>query len=140
MCLHRSWFTQFSPLSKHTKVILGDDSAIPAMGTGRVKVRMFAKGKWVKSVLQDILYVPDLYRNLLSVSHLAHCGAEVCFLGEDCHVYDKHKTLVLEGRLRNDLYVIHMQIDSPVTAKLAVLDMHSKDASQPPSFALTTHL
>jgi len=36
------------------------------------------------SVLQDILYVPDLYGNLLSVLHLMHCSAKVCFLRENC--------------------------------------------------------
>jgi len=97
MCSHRGWFTQFTPLSKHTKVILSDDSAIPATGTGRIKVRMYANGKWVKSVLQDVLYVPDLHGNLLSVSHLARRGAEVRFLGESCHVYNQWKSLILEG-------------------------------------------
>jgi hypothetical protein len=97
MCSHCAWFTQFTPLSKHTKVILGDNSAIPTMGTGRVKVQMFAKGKWVKSVLQDILYILDLHSNLLSVSHLAWHGTEVHFLGENCHVYDCQKSIILEG-------------------------------------------
>jgi hypothetical protein len=35
---------------------------------------------------------------------------------------------------------MQMQIDSPVIAKLAVLDTHLKDTSQPPSYALTSHL
>jgi hypothetical protein len=34
ICLHCSWFTPFSPLSNQTKVILGDDSSLPAIGTG----------------------------------------------------------------------------------------------------------
>jgi hypothetical protein len=51
MCSHRSWFTMYSPLSNQTKVILGDNSSIPAIGTGQVRVRMNAKGKWVTSVL-----------------------------------------------------------------------------------------
>ena len=110
------------------------------MGTGRVKVQMFAKGKWVKSVLQDVLYVLDLHGNLLSVSHLARRGAEVRFLRENCHIYDQQKSIILKGRLRNDLYVMHMQVDGPVTAKLAVLDTLPKDASLPPAHVLTTHL
>ncbi len=91
MCLHQGWFTHFTLLSKHTKVILSDDSSIPAMGTGCVKVHMFTKEKWIKSILQDVLYILDLYGNLLSVSHLAWHGAKVCFLRENCHMYDWHK-------------------------------------------------
>jgi len=34
MCSHHSWFTTYSPLSNQTKVILGNDSSIPAIGTG----------------------------------------------------------------------------------------------------------
>ena len=110
------------------------------MGTGRVKVWMFTNGKWAKSVLQDDLYVLDLHGNLLLVSHLAWCGAEVYFLSENCHMYNKCKSLILKGRLRNDLYVMRMQIDSPIIAKLAILDTHLKDTSQPPSYALTSCL
>ena len=88
MCLHQGWFTQFIPLSKHTKVILGNNSTIPTIGTGCIKVQIFAKGKWVKSVLQDILYISNLYGNLLSISHLMHHSTTVHFLSENCHIYN----------------------------------------------------
>ena len=45
MCSHQAWFTTFTPLSHHTKVILGDDSSTLATGTGHIHVRMFAEGK-----------------------------------------------------------------------------------------------
>jgi hypothetical protein len=138
MCSHRSWFTSFAPLSNHTKVILSDDSSIPATGTGHVHIQMYAKGKWSKSILQDILYVPDLHRNLLSVSHLACCGTEVRFVSEACHIYDKSKSLILKGNLRNDLYVMCMQVNSPIVAKVAVLNAHPKEATF--NHALTTWL
>ncbi len=66
----------------------------------------------------------DLHGNLLSISHLACCGAEVCFLGEDCYMYDQHKSLILEGGLHNNLYIIKMQV-----ANIAILDTHSMDAT-----------
>src|SRR6266851_8712042 len=109
MCSHCSWFTSFSPLSNHTKVVLSDNSSIPAIGMGHVHVYMNAKGKWITSILQDVLYVPDLSTNLLSVSHLAHHGTEVCFIGEACRIYNKGKSLILKGKLCNDLYIMQMQ-------------------------------
>ncbi len=75
---------------------------------GHVHVYMNAKGKWITSILQDVLYVPDLSTSLLSVSHLAHHGTEVCFIGKACCVYNKGKSLILEGRLCNDLYIMQM--------------------------------
>jgi hypothetical protein len=133
MCSHHSWFTSLSPLSNHCKVVLGDDSSILATGTGCVRIRMHAKGRWITSVLQDVLYVPDLSANLLSVSHLARRGAEVCFVGEACHVYDKTKSPILEGKLRNDLYIMRMHADSPVMAKMVTLASRPEDASETPA-------
>ena len=133
MCSHRSWFTSLSPLSNHCKVVLGDDSSILATSTGRVRIRMHAKGRWITSVLQDVLYVPDLSANLLSVSHLARCGAKVHFVGEACHVYDKTKSPILEGKLRNDLYIMRMHADSPVMAKMVTLASRPEDASETPA-------
>jgi hypothetical protein len=101
---------------------------------------MFANGRWINSILQDVLYVPDLYGNLLSVSHLARRGAEVRFLGEACQVYDQHKSLILEGGLHNNLYVMNMQVMDYVTANVAQLSPHLMDANLPLECALTTHL
>ena len=98
---------------------------------------MFANSKWINSVLQDVLYVPDLHGNLLSVSHLVRHSAKVCFLGEDCHVYDRRKFLILEGGLRNNLYVMKLQVSSPVTANVAMFDSHIMDITQPPDHTLT---
>ena len=140
MCSHRGWFSHFTPLSRHTRVVLGDNSAIPAVGSGRLSVRMFANGKWINSVLQDVLYVPDLHGNLLSVSHLVRRGAEVRFLGEDCHVYDRRKSLILEGGLRNNLYVMKLQVSGPVTANVTTFDSDIMDITQPADRALTMRL
>jgi hypothetical protein len=97
-------------------------------------------GSDINSVLQDVLYVLDLHGNLLSVSHLARCSAEVHFLGEDCHVYNRRKSLILKGGLHNNLYVMKLQVSGPVTANIAMFDSHIMDISQPPDCALTMRL
>lgn len=101
---------------------------------------MFANGKWINSVLQDVLYVPDLHGNLLSVLHLTCRGAEVHFLREDCHVYDRRKSLILEGGLHNNLYIIKLSVISPVTANITIFDSYTIDIMQPPDHALTMRL
>jgi hypothetical protein len=130
----------FSPLFNHTKVVLGNDSSILAIGTGCVHIHMHTRGKWIMSILQDVLYVSKLSTNLLSVSHLARHHAEVRFIGETCHIYDKAKTLILEGWLCNDLYIMRMHVDSPVTARVATTTPHPKDRTEPSAHVLTTQL
>ena len=140
ICSHQAWFSHFTPLSHHMRVVLRDNSTIPTMGTGHLNVRMFAKGKWINSVLQDVLYMPDLHGNLLSILHLMCHGAEVCFLGEDCHVYDQCKSLILEGGLHNNLYVMKMQVADLVATNVAISDTPHMDTTLLPDHALTTCL
>ena len=45
---------------------------------------MKANDDWHKATLGNVLYVPDLHGNLLSVSHLIHRGAEVRFTKGGC--------------------------------------------------------
>jgi len=68
-------------------ITLGGNSTIPATGQGRVLVRINA-GDYERAVLQDVLYVPDMGGNLLSVSHFARRGAEMRFKGEGYKLLD----------------------------------------------------
>jgi hypothetical protein len=140
MCSHHTWFSNFTPLSQHTKVILGDNSAIPAVGSSRLNIKMLANGKWIDSVLQDVLYMPDLHGNLLSVSHLVWRSTKVLFSGEACQVFDRRKSLILEEGLCNNLYIMNMHIADYITANIASLSPQLMDADQPITRALTTWL
>jgi len=84
--------------------------------------------------------VPDLHGNLLSISHLTQCGAKVLFFGEACQVFDRCKSLILEGGLRNNLYIMNMQVADYVTANVASLPSQLMDTDQSFAWALTTQL
>jgi len=45
---------------------------------------MYTAGKWNDIVLQDILFVPDLHGNLLSVAQLTSQGIEIRFKDHFC--------------------------------------------------------
>jgi hypothetical protein len=64
----------------------------------------------------------------------------VRFVGEACHVYDKGKSLVLEGKLCNDLYVMQMRPDGPITAKVVTVASNPENAFKPSAHTLTTWL
>jgi gag-polypeptide of LTR copia-type len=77
MCSNRKWFQQFSNLARDIPVVLGDNSAIQGVGQGCIHVRMHAGNEWNDVILQNVLYVPELHGNLLSISHLTDRGADV---------------------------------------------------------------
>ena len=60
----------FPPLTSPINVILSDDSCILATGVGCISISMHTNGKSYPTILQDIHYVSELHRNLLSVSQL----------------------------------------------------------------------
>jgi len=119
MCSNREWFSQFTILASPVNIVLGNNSSILGTGTGRIAVQMLAGGKWIRAVLQDVLYVPELHGNLLSVSQLARRGADVRFAKGGCQIYDQNGTLTCEGTLRGNLYL--MPIRTEPSESLALL-------------------
>jgi transposase InsO family protein len=126
MCSNCDWFSHFSHLPVPVNIALGDNSSIQGTGVGRIGVSMKAAGTWHHAVLQDILYVPELHRNLLSVSQLAHCSADVRFAKGGCQIYDQCSTLTCEGSLRGNLYIMPIRVVAPEeTARVAVVQLDS---------------
>ena len=107
---HCHWFCQFSPLPKPIKVILGNNSSIPATGQGHILVHMNTSDGHRNAILQDILYVRDLSRNLLSISHFACQGTEMHFVGEGCQILDQHKEITCIGYLQGNLYTMDIKV------------------------------
>jgi gag-polypeptide of LTR copia-type/GAG-pre-integrase domain len=116
------WFCQYTPLAKPIKVVLGDNSAIPTVGIGRLFIRMYTGSQWIHAILHDILYIPDLHRNLLSVSHFDRRGHEVCFADHGCQLHDKSKNLICIGHLRGNLYTMDIKVAGTKTTHVAHID------------------
>src|SRR5216684_7481358 len=122
MCSNRSWFSQYAPLSPPIDVALSDSSIIHAIGIGRVHTHMHAAGKWNDVVLQDILFVPDLHGNLLSVAQLTSQGIEIRFKDHFCRVYSKEEILTSEGTRQGDLYIMDTKTMGITKAYTAEVD------------------
>ena len=82
MCSHCKWFSSFTHLPKPINIILGDNHTILATGQGQIVVSSNMGNKHSHIILQDVLYMPDMSRNLLLVSHFMQCRGELHFAGE----------------------------------------------------------
>jgi hypothetical protein len=108
MSCNCEWFYSFTTLVRPIKVTLGNNSAIPATGIGRIPVCMQANGRWSNAVLQDVLFIPELNSNLLLVAHLTQHGADVWFTREGCQLYTQAGKLTCSGQLQGKLYIMDM--------------------------------
>ena len=101
MTSRREWFVEFSELASG-QVLLADDRAVSVQGIETIKIN--AKGGTVKC-LTNVRYVPNLKRNLISVSSLDMQG----FMkeggnGKTC--FYKNGKLALQGTLCGSLYLL----------------------------------
>ena len=66
MTPNRDWFSTYEPMHKGA-VLLGNNASCKVAGIGTVRIKMF---NGVVRTLGDVRYVPDLKRNLISLSTL----------------------------------------------------------------------
>jgi transposase InsO family protein len=82
----RSQFSELTERTLETDVVLGDDRTVRAAGVGTV---IFQRESLPPLKLTDVLYVPGLTWNLVSVSTIEDRGYEVVFRGGQVLLYPK---------------------------------------------------
>jgi GAG-pre-integrase domain len=83
---------------------------------------MCAGNEWNDVILQNILYVPKLHGNLLSVSHLTDCGANVRFAGQGCHIYNLYGNIIYESQRHQNLYLMNIYTVPLATTHIAIVE------------------
>lgn len=84
--------SMFSKLDKsvNTKVKLGNGQVVQAQGKGSVVVQT----KEGMKLIHNVLFIPCLAQNLLSVAQMISNGYSLTFKGQHCCIYDKDGHLI----------------------------------------------
>jgi hypothetical protein len=96
----------------HHKVKLGDDYQYPIKGVGEASYRLDS-GKPMK--MKDVLYVPGLKKNLISISALEEKGFRVAFVDGEVLMWPRGKKIndvVVIGEQEGGLYKLKGRSDS----------------------------
>ena len=105
MCTDRRIFTEFRPLSKSLEVKLGDGDVLMVVGQGTVQlITKCGRDKYLKCTLSDVLYVPKLSCNLLSVSKTTEKGNDVKFYEDTCIIQDVNRKTVAVATRDGGIY------------------------------------
>lgn len=92
------------------KVLLADGRTVMAKGTGRGKiVGVDLDGDSVDMKLKEILYVPGLSTNILSVSQITSSGYGVMFGLTDCRILKGSEVVAVGDRI-NGLYCLRQPV------------------------------
>ena len=88
------------------KVNLGDDRTIFAFGKGTYNlVADLGNGSTQNIALKEVLYLPDLKKNLLSVQTMTKLNASIQFDGTECKIMRNSK-LLATGKINEKLYML----------------------------------
>lgn len=112
MCNDEKLFVELRSLEEPQEVTLGDGYAVEATGRGVVALEVTTTGdKTKKCKLHDVLYVPKLSYNLLSVSRATKSGKAVEFGAAGCEIIDENRKLIATATRVGSLYYLNCRKD-----------------------------
>ena len=107
MTFEQDRLSNYVKFKKACTVNLGDNRAILAYGKGTYHVKAVLKDHVQEIALQEVLYLPELEKNLLSVNAMVKRGATVTFKEDRCEI-SKNSKIVAEGEIQGKLYVLNV--------------------------------
>ena len=108
MAHDKSEFTDLTYLSKPECVNLGDGHQASAVAVGTVVFDIQqSSGKVTKCKIRDVLYVPKLTYNLLSVAKVTRENKKVVFTSEGCKILRRDGVVLATGRKKGELYLLN---------------------------------
>eukprot|EP00731_Ephydatia_muelleri_P016374 Em0009g798a len=105
MCSNKKALTTLYQLESPIKVTVGDGRALTAVGRGDVVLNMECPSSESEScTLHDVLYVPELSYNLVSVAKVSQKGKIVKFTSNACYILDKKHKMIAKALKVEKLY------------------------------------
>ncbi|KAG8500910.1 hypothetical protein CXB51_002999 [Gossypium anomalum] len=101
MCPNREWFSTYSSVEGEV-VRMGNDSSSKVIGISTVKIRIH---DGTIMTLSDVRYVPDLRKNLISLSILDLKGCKINIKSNDIKV-SSGALILLKGKITGNLYIL----------------------------------
>nr|XP_049701711.1 uncharacterized protein LOC110381443 isoform X2 [Helicoverpa armigera] len=126
MCRDRALFTSFSNTSPKP-VIIGNGAVINAIGYGQITVQVSNGNEWIDTVIDNVLYVPELKTNLFSVNRATDKGYVVVTDDSSCKFYESNKICAVAERIGNSFYLnlrYNSNGETASTAELAWNDLN----------------
>ncbi|UYV82299.1 hypothetical protein LAZ67_21001652 [Cordylochernes scorpioides] len=90
--------------NKERKIILADDTQIESKAIGNVKIKTKEENLLI---LKDVLFVPQIKGNLLSVGKLLQDYQRIIFSKDKCTIIDFKDQVILEAPKIDDFYIIN---------------------------------
>jgi hypothetical protein len=111
MSTNRNFFTVYTPFDKPSKINGICDYTTCALGKGTIEMTLYVNGKPTHGSFNDILYIPNLGKNLFSISKAMHEGKFNFIIKNNKMIFStKDGKQVLIGTEFDNIYYIDGQV------------------------------
>ncbi|UYV73139.1 hypothetical protein LAZ67_10001934 [Cordylochernes scorpioides] len=101
MTFRREWFKTYTPFTSDHPIYLGDNSTLLAEGMGDIEIQAYVDGGWYNTYIRNVLYSPQLKKNLYSLSTSTRRGFNVIIKHDKLQIF-----------MDNDLKAVGVRHDS----------------------------
>ena len=116
-----NYFSNFTLFQSPKYIQVGNSEVIKAYGQGDILVDMKIGGQWETNHLKDVWFVPDVSRNLFSVSRSLDRGYHFFATRSGCKLMKEGRTCLTGRRMSHGLYFLDMRFHGPPKAAEALL-------------------
>ena len=110
MCNNKALLEDFVEFDETVDVMLGDRKVLHATGSGTVSVHtVLANGKLQECILHNVLLVPNLSYNLISVSKVTEAGKSISFEETQCNISCADGEVIAIAKKVGCLYYLDFQ-------------------------------
>lgn len=117
MTANKAWVKNMNLVPCLPEIVVANESKVPVVCSGDVDIVSELE---YHITVKDVLCVPSLTTNLLSVSELIKNGNNIVFEEKYCHIRDKDNVLVATANLSDGVYKLRLQSQSCFLAAPAV--------------------
>ena len=122
MCNDVDAFTEYVRLKQPQEISLGNGHLVKATGKGTVLLKIaIGQNQIQRCELKDVLFVPELSYNLLSVSKIAKAGKIIKFASSECVLLDGNQRIIATASLIGSLYQLNV-VDGKEIVSAAVTE------------------
>ncbi|XP_028101183.1 uncharacterized protein LOC114300520 [Camellia sinensis] len=101
ICPNRDWFSNFEKLDSGT-ILMGNNTACKTIGIGSIQLKL---DDGTVRALKEVRYVPELKKNLISLSTLASKGFKITLEGGALEVVSRTQ-VIMKGSKKKNLYFL----------------------------------
>jgi hypothetical protein len=117
----RHLFTNFTSITPGKLTITGiGKKVIYAHGRGDIPIKTKINGQLISGTIKDVLFLPDIGINLISIPVITELGYKVTFSGSDVEIVHGESLFMVGRRVGQSLYQLDLLTQEKVNAKAAI--------------------